>query len=102
MPNKYQIDRQTKRPDGNESHIERVERIKKRVAWNIELDEDDFNFFEKKKAFFKELEDAKRFTKSAPVVSNYGSKPPEVKTGKRGGKYTLDKTKDGRPYRRYF
>jgi len=35
----------------------------KRVAWNIELDEDDFNFFEKKNAFFKELEDAKRFTK---------------------------------------
>ena len=27
---------------------------------------------------------------------------PEIKTGKRGGRYTEDKTKDGRPYRRYF
>ena len=27
---------------------------------------------------------------------------PEVKYGKRGGRYTEDKTKDGRPYRRYF
>ena len=26
----------------------------------------------------------------------------EVKTGKRGGRYTEDVTKDGRPYRRYF
>ncbi len=27
---------------------------------------------------------------------------PEIKRGKRGGRYTEDKTKDGRPYRRYF
>ena len=27
---------------------------------------------------------------------------PKVKTGKRGGRYTEDVTKDGRPYRRYF
>ena len=26
----------------------------------------------------------------------------QVFTGKRGGRYTEDKTKDGRPYRRYF
>ena len=25
-----------------------------------------------------------------------------IKEGKRGGRYTEDKTKDGRPYRRYF
>ena len=29
-------------------------------------------------------------------------KQPEVKKGPRGGRYTEDKTKDGRPYRRYF
>ena len=29
-------------------------------------------------------------------------KAPEVKKGPRGGRYTEDKTKDGRPYRRYF
>ena len=29
-------------------------------------------------------------------------KEPEIKKGKRGGRYTEDKTKDGRPYRRYF
>ena len=27
---------------------------------------------------------------------------PEIKEGKRGGRYTEDQTKDGRPYRRYF
>ena len=29
-------------------------------------------------------------------------KRQEIKTGKRGGRYTEDVTKDGRPYRRYF
>ena len=28
--------------------------------------------------------------------------PKEVKKGKKGGRYTEDVTKDGRPYRRYF
>ena len=32
----------------------------------------------------------------------YKSPKPEVKKGPRGGRYTEDKTKDGRPYRRYF
>ena len=32
----------------------------------------------------------------------YQKKSPEVKKGPRGGRYTEDKTKDGRPYRRYF
>lgn len=27
---------------------------------------------------------------------------PKIKQGPRGGRYTEDKTKDGRPYRRYF
>ena len=27
---------------------------------------------------------------------------PEIKTGKRGGRYTEDTTEEGRPYRRYF
>tara|TARA_B100001248_G_C27031752_1_gene296742 strand:+ start:237 stop:362 length:126 start_codon:yes stop_codon:yes gene_type:complete len=26
----------------------------------------------------------------------------KINEGKRGGRYTKDKTKDGRPYRRYF
>ena len=30
------------------------------------------------------------------------NKEPEIKKGPRGGRYTEDKTKDGRPYRRYF
>ena len=28
--------------------------------------------------------------------------PPQPKTGPRGGRYTEAKTKDGRPYRRYY
>ena len=39
-------------------------------------------------------------TKRTPYVSP--KKTPEVKKGPRGGRYTEDKTKDGRPYRRYF
>ena len=31
-----------------------------------------------------------------------GSNSPQIKTGPRGGKYTLGRTKNGRPYRRYF
>ena len=34
--------------------------------------------------------------------SSYKKKSPQVKKGPRGGRYTEDKTKDGRPYRRYF
>lgn len=102
MPNKYQIDRDTKKPQGNETDKERLERLNKRIAWNLELDEDDLKFIERKKAYFQELENTKRFTKSRPVVSNYDSSSPEVKKGKRGGRYTEDVTKDGRPYRRYF
>ena len=33
---------------------------------------------------------------------NLQEKNPPIKKGKRGGRYTEDKTKDGRPYRRYF
>jgi len=28
--------------------------------------------------------------------------PPAIKTGRRGGRYTEARTKEGRPYRRYF
>lgn len=31
-----------------------------------------------------------------------GTVSPQVKLGPRGGRYTEDQTKDGRPYRRYF
>ena len=30
------------------------------------------------------------------------SNESEISIGKRGGRYTLEKTKDGKPYRRYF
>jgi len=35
-------------------------------------------------------------------TKRFGSALPESKTGPRGGQYTEDRTKDGRPYRRYF
>ena len=41
-----------------------------------------------------------RSSTSYPRV--YKSPKPQVKKGPRGGRYTEDKTKDGRPYRRYF
>ena len=44
---------------------------------------------------------------NGPITGQIGSdfyRPttPIVKTGPRGGKYTLGRTKNGRPYRRYF
>jgi len=37
-----------------------------------------------------------------PSYVNIKKKSPEIKRGPRGGRYTEDKTKEGRPYRRYF
>ena len=42
----------------------------------------------------------RRSTFTYPGVSK--SPKPQIKKGPRGGRYTEDKTKDGRPYRRYF
>ena len=39
--------------------------------------------------------------KMKPTINNLEDKNKTYK-GKRGGRYTKDKTKDGRPYRRYF
>ena len=41
-------------------------------------------------------------SKSTPSRIVYKSSKPQIKKGPRGGRYTEDKTKDGRPYRRYF
>ena len=49
----------------------------------------------------KELEEQRKIYGSTPVFLETPKKP-EIKKGKRGGRYTEDKTKDGRPYRRYF
>jgi len=35
-------------------------------------------------------------------IGGPGPSEPQPKTGPRGGRYTEDRTKDGRPYRRYF
>ena len=46
-----------------------------------------------------------KYLKSLPNQSGGGSSDsgsPETFYGKRGGRYTNDVTKDGRPYRRYF
>ena len=37
-----------------------------------------------------------------PSYVNTKKKSPEIKRWPRGGRYTEDKTKEGRPYRRYF
>ena len=60
----------------------------------------------------KELEDLRKpsgdnandnwWTSGNRIPEKEPKKEPEIKKGKRGGRYTEDKTKDGRPYRRYF
>ena len=46
--------------------------------------------------------DGKWWTSGNRLPPKEKKKEPEIKKGKRGGRYTEDKTKDGRPYRRYF
>jgi len=130
MLNKYQVDRDTRKPEGNETDKQRLERLKRRVAWNLDLYEDDKKFFEERtmspykgkiiesnkeakinetpderKARLKELAKKKvKYLKSLPNQSGGSSTSdtPATFIGKRGGRYTKDTTKDGRPYRRYF
>ena len=64
---------------------------------------------EEKKARLKELAKQKvKHLRSLPGMSGESredlstSSTPTTHIGKRGGRYTKDTTKDGRPYRRYF
>ena len=45
----------------------------------------------------------RRQAENFPIEPSSAKGPrPEIKDGPRGGRYTDDTTKDGRPYRRYF
>ena len=46
MANKWQINDETKYPREGESYKQRLERIKKRVVWKLELTEEDKKFYE--------------------------------------------------------
>lgn len=121
MPNKRQIDSLTKTPKGDESDLERFNRLRKRIAWDLDISEEDKKFLDSKKDLKepkinsraesthseKAWNDAcNEFSYLANGGTEFGEDPcdgaPEIKTGERGGRYTEDVTKDGRPYRRYF
>ena len=42
------------------------------------------------------------YEKEQAMINAKKLNDPKKYIGKRGGRYTKDKTKDGRPYRRYF
>ena len=46
MASKWQIDKETSNAKPNETVFEKVERLRKRVAWNLDINEDDKNFLE--------------------------------------------------------
>ena len=69
------------------SKKEEVERFKTRAKRQAEIEFDEKNF--------PSQPEPERPRPSKPTE-------PQVKYGPRGGRYTEDKTKDGRPYRRYF
>jgi len=48
------------------------------------------------------FQDEKNFKVSQSKKDTKNKKQIEIKTGKRGGRYTEDTTEEGRPYRRYF
>ena len=53
----------------------------------------------------QEIKDARRragLEADGSRTQRFGAAAPQPKTGPRGGRYTEDRTKDGRPYRRYY
>ena len=50
MASKWQIDKETSNAKPNETVFEKVERLRKRVAWNLDISQDDKNFLEKQEA----------------------------------------------------
>ena len=50
MASKWQIDKETSNAKPNETVFEKVERLRKRVAWNLDINQDDKNFLEKQEA----------------------------------------------------
>tara|TARA_B100001248_G_scaffold141937_1_gene106567 strand:- start:143 stop:505 length:363 start_codon:yes stop_codon:yes gene_type:complete len=120
MASKWQVDKETSKAKPNETEFEKVKRLRKRVAWNLEINEEEKNLLNKyeskktKESFVSESDYAEKVWDAAvkgfdypemdPIYNNRVHIPSgkEVKTGKRGGRYTEDITKDGRPYRRYF
>ena len=71
------------------SKKEEVERFKTRAKRQAEIEFDEKNFPSQPEP------ERPRPRPSKPTE-------PQVKYGPRGGRYTEDKTKEGRPYRRYF
>ena len=69
------------------SKKEEVERFKTRARRQAEIEFDE--------KYFPSKPEPERPRPSKPTE-------PQVKYGPRGGRYTEDKTKEGRPYRRYF
>ena len=51
---------------------------------------------------FQDEKKGENLTVSASKKDTKNKKQIEIKTGKRGGRYTEDTTEEGRPYRRYF
>ena len=68
------------------------------------LKEDYIKRDKKQKEKWKTIKGAKdpNYLKEQEIINETKSNKPKEYRGKRGGRYTKDKTKDGRPYRRYF
>jgi len=69
----------------------------------LDLSEDLYSLWIEENSFYLI---ARYFSKTLKYTSNSYQTPTKkgvvIKKGPRGGRYTEDKTKDGRPYRRYF
>ena len=47
MASKWQIDKETSNAKPNETVFEKVERLRKRIAWNLDINQDDKDLLEK-------------------------------------------------------
>ena len=60
------------------------------------------NYPDNKKTSEDKKKEAEREAEERERLSGLMPNSPDIKYGPRGGSYTEDTTKDGRPYRRYF
>ena len=60
------------------------------------------NYPDNKKRSEDKKKEAEREAEERERLSGLMPNSPDIKYGPRGGTYTKDTTKDGRPYRRYF
>ena len=82
MASKWQVDKETSKAKPNETEFEKVKRLRKRVAWNLDINEEEKNLLNKyeskktKESFVSESDYAERVWDAAVKGFNYPEMDP--------------------------